>query len=144
MRVVPTSGLTEEEIDAHHRRGRAAQRRRRARSASVAELKLQLETLLYTTERALAEYGHVLAQQEREAIASEIARRQSVMRVGTSADELRRTLRRLERSAQKIGEAMYAQAARGERRAARPSRSGAERDYYEVLGVPRDADAADA
>jgi molecular chaperone DnaK len=111
VRVVPTSGLTEDEIG--RLIGEAdAQKDSDVKKRELAELKLNLESLLYTTERALAEYGHVLAQQDREAIASEATATKEMMD-SNNADELRMMQGRLESVAQKIGEAMYAQAAGG-------------------------------
>jgi molecular chaperone DnaK len=112
VRVVPTSGLTEGEIDrliaeAEAQKGSDVHKR------EVAELKLTLESLLYTTERALAEYGHVLLQSDREAIQAEITATKNLLDA-TNIDELRMMQGRLETAAQKIGEAMYAQAASGD------------------------------
>jgi molecular chaperone DnaK len=113
VRVVPTSGLTEDEI---HRLIAEAELQKDSdvHKRELAELKLTLESLLYTTERALAEYGHVLAQQDREAIQSEISATKDMLD-STNLDELRMMQGRLESAAQKIGEAMYAQAASGDK-----------------------------
>jgi molecular chaperone DnaK len=109
VKVVPTSGLTESEIARIV--GEADQARDSdARKREVADIKLQLESLLYTTERALAEYGHVLAQMERDALAAEVAATKSALHA-TAVEELRQMQGRLEQAAQKIGEAMYASAA---------------------------------
>jgi len=108
VRVQPTSGLTEQEIarliaEAEAQKGSDAQKR------EVAELKLTLESLIYTSERAVAEYGHVLPQQDREAITQEIAAAKELMDGGATPDELRMMQGRVESVAQKIGEAMYNQ-----------------------------------
>jgi molecular chaperone DnaK len=109
VKVVPTSGLTENEIARIV--GEADQARDSdARKRELADLRLQLESLLYTTERALAEYGHVLAKMEHDALAAEVAASKAALRT-TAADELRQMQGRLEQAAQKIGEAMYASAA---------------------------------
>jgi molecular chaperone DnaK len=112
VRVVPTSGLNEDEI---HRLIAEAEQQKDAdvHKRELAELKLTLESLLYTTERALAEYGHVLAQADREAIQSEVGATKDMLD-STNIDELRMMQGRLETAAQKIGEAMYAQAASGD------------------------------
>jgi molecular chaperone DnaK len=112
VRVVATSGLTEAEIDrmiaeAETQKGADAQRR------EVAELKLTVEALLYTTERAVAEYGHVLSAMDRDALLAEVAAAKQALG-SDSAEQLRQTQARLEISAQKIGEAVYASASGGE------------------------------
>ncbi|MDB4968187.1 MAG: chaperone protein DnaK [Myxococcales bacterium] len=112
VKVVPTSGLTENEI-ARLITEAEAQKDSDVKKRELAELKLNLESLLYTTDRALAEYGHVLAQQDREAISSEVTAAKEMLD-STNADELRMMQGRVESVAQKIGEAMYAQAAGGE------------------------------
>jgi molecular chaperone DnaK len=109
VRVVPTSGLTEAEI-ARLIAEAELQKDSDVKKRELAELKLTLESLLYTAERALAEYGHVLGQADREAIAAEIQATKDIVD-STNADELRMMQGRLESAAQKIGEAMYAQAA---------------------------------
>jgi molecular chaperone DnaK len=109
VRVVPTSGLTELEINRLIAEAEA-QKDADVKKRELAELKLTLESLVYTAERALAEYGHVLAQADREAIAAEIQATKDIVD-STNADELRMMQGRLESVAQKIGEAMYAQAA---------------------------------
>ncbi len=111
VKVVPTSGLSEAEI------ARIAAEAEAAKDADlkkreVVDLKLQLESLLYTTERALSEYGHVLAQMDREAIVNELATAKKAM-TSANSDELRQAQGSLEAVAQKIGEAMYAQASEG-------------------------------
>jgi molecular chaperone DnaK len=108
VRVVPTSGLTEEEI-ARLVAEAEAQKEADQKKRELADLKLRLEALLYTSERALAEYGHLLGQMDREAVASEVTQSKKALEVG-GHDELRQAQGRLEQVAQKIGEAMYAQA----------------------------------
>jgi molecular chaperone DnaK len=109
VRVVPTSGLTEAEINRLIAEA-DAQKDSDVKKRELAELKLTLESLVYTAERALAEYGHVLGQADREAIASEIQASKDIVD-SSNPDELRMMQGRLESAAQKIGEAMYAEAA---------------------------------
>ncbi|HEY7954974.1 MAG TPA: Hsp70 family protein, partial [Polyangia bacterium] len=109
VRVVPTSGLTEEEIARLIDEAEAQKDADQKKRESV-DLKLQLESLLYTTERALGEYGHVLSQPEREALDGEVKAAKGVMDKG-APDELKALQLRLEAAAQRIGEAIYAQAA---------------------------------
>jgi molecular chaperone DnaK len=109
VRVMPTSGLEQADIDrmvADAEAAREADRHRR----EVAELKLTIESLAYTTERALAEYGHLLPQPDRDAISWEMAAAQRALE-GEDAEQLRQLQGRLEAAAQKIGETVYAAAA---------------------------------
>jgi len=111
VRVVSTSGLTENEInrlvaDAEAHKDADAQRR------ELAEVKLTLESLIHTTEGAVREYGHLLTQPEREELELELKAAKGVMETG-NADEVKMLQSRLEGAAQKIGEAIYAQASGG-------------------------------
>jgi molecular chaperone DnaK len=108
VRVVPTSGLTEAEIDrlvseAETEKAGDADKRK------LAELKLTLESLIYTSERALAEYGHMLSQLERDQLDSELASARVTLEDG-APDEVRLMQGRLEAVAQRIGDAVYANA----------------------------------
>ena len=109
VRVVPTSGLTEAEI---HRLVDEAEGLKDSdqKKRELAELKLTLESLVYTSERALGEYGHILSQLERDQISSEVTAAQSVLQEGT-IEEVRQMQARLESVAQRIGDAVYANAA---------------------------------
>jgi molecular chaperone DnaK len=112
VRVVPTSGLTEQEIDrliADADAHKDADLKKR----ELADLKVTLESLIYTTERAVGEYGHLLTQPDREAIEQELRAAKGVMD-GGNLEEVRMLQGRLETAAQKIGEAIYAQASGGE------------------------------
>jgi molecular chaperone DnaK len=111
VRVVPTSGLTEDEINRLINEAEA-QKDSDAYKRELADLKLTLESLVYTTERAVTEYGHVLSQMEREEIQAELKASKAVLD-GGNVDEIRLLQGRLESAAQKIGEAIYAQAAAG-------------------------------
>src|SRR4051812_8893625 len=108
VRVQPTSGLTEQEI-ARLIAEADAQKDADVQKREVAELRLTLESLLYTSERAVGEYGHVLPQQDREAINSEVAAAKELLDGSPTPDELRMMQGRVEAVAQKIGEAMYNQ-----------------------------------
>jgi molecular chaperone DnaK len=113
VRVVPTSGLTENDI-ARLIADAEAQKDADVKKRELVEVKLTLEALLYTTERAVAEYGHVLGAQDREALNGEVAAAKELMESSANPDELRMMQGRVEAVAQKIGEAMYSQAAGGD------------------------------
>ena len=106
VKVVPTSGLTEVEIArivAESESAREVDTEKRKR----ADVQNQLEGLIYTTERSLAEYGHMLQPTDKVAIEREVAGARDMVQSG-SASDLQRSLGSLERAAQRIGEVMYA------------------------------------
>jgi molecular chaperone DnaK len=112
VNVVPTSGLSEEHIQqiiaeaAETAAGDAGRR-------ELADLKNQAEALLYSSERALMEFGSVLAPPDRAALEQDLSECKRVVENGT-LEQVRQALVRLEGSAQKIGELIYAQAGGGE------------------------------
>jgi molecular chaperone DnaK len=108
VRVVPTSGLSEGEIarlvsEAEQHKGDDEKRKQ------VAELKITLESLIYTSERSLAEYGKLLQAGDRDALTEELGRAKGAIDSG-NADALIKAQGKLEALAQKIGEAVYAAA----------------------------------
>ncbi len=108
VRVVPTSGLTEEEIArlcAEAERAKDTDEKRRA----AAELKLQMEGLVYTVERSLADYGDVLQPSEKQAVEARLAEARAAIAAG-EVEALRRRLAELEKAANQIGEAIYRKA----------------------------------
>jgi molecular chaperone DnaK len=105
VNVVPTSGLSETHIqgliqEAEARIDEDARRRK------AADLKNQAETLIYSSERALAEYGSVLTPGDREALERDLGDCKRIAENG-GLDEIQAALLRLETSAQKIAEAIY-------------------------------------
>jgi molecular chaperone DnaK len=111
VNVVPTSGLTEEQI--HGLVNEAAQSADAdAQRRELADIKNQAESLLYTSERAMLEFGGVLPDADRAQLERDLAECKQVVESGSVA-QVREALLRLEVSAQKIGELIYAQAAGG-------------------------------
>jgi molecular chaperone DnaK len=123
VKVMPTTGLSEHDIerlvgeslemaDMDHARRQLADARNRA------------ESLLYSSERALAEFGHMLDPSEAELIAADLIECRRATEEGSLA-EVEDAIRRLEESAQRIGETIYAAA---EQAGADPGVDGAEPD----------------
>jgi molecular chaperone DnaK len=106
VNVLPTSGLSEKDITAiiADATENAAQDEIRREAA---ELRNQAEALVYTSERALTEYGDVLPPEERATLERDLVDLKRAVDSGT-ADELRGLIVRLELSAQRIGELIYA------------------------------------
>ena len=111
VQVQPTSGLSEAEIQ---RLVEEAEATRDADSdkRAVADLKNSAETLIYTTERAMAEYAETLGAGDREEIEDELAHCKRVAENGT-AEALRHAIQRLEAASQRLAEAMYGGGAGG-------------------------------
>jgi molecular chaperone DnaK len=105
VNVVPTSGLSEHDIDRIVEEA-ATSADEDAIRRELADAKNQAESLLYTSERALGEFGEVLGDEERAALEEDIAECKRMIEEGT-LDDVREATSRLEVSAQRIGEILY-------------------------------------
>jgi molecular chaperone DnaK len=104
--VTPTSGLSADDIErlvqeavdrADEDQGRRA----------LADARNRGETLLYSSERALAEFGELLAEADRDALVTDIDDARRILAEG-ELPEVEDVIVRLESSAQRIGEMLYA------------------------------------
>jgi molecular chaperone DnaK len=109
VNVMPISGLSEADIERIVDEA-AASAEADSERRQLAEVKNKAESLLYTSERALAEFGEVLGPAERSNLEEDLADCRRVVDEGT-LDEVREVLERLEISAQRIGEIIYQRAA---------------------------------
>jgi molecular chaperone DnaK len=105
VKVVPTSGLTEAEIQRIITESEA-QRESDEIRREEADLRLKIEGLVYVTKQSLKEYGHVLSVVDRDAIADEVRGAERELEAA-DLDKLRIIAEQLERSAQRIGDAIY-------------------------------------
>ncbi|KAB2900222.1 MAG: molecular chaperone DnaK [Kofleriaceae bacterium] len=106
--VTPTSGLSETDIarlvqESVDMAGEDMDRR------LLADAKNRAESLLYSAERALAEFGDMLPEDERAEITSDVADCRNSVENG-DLTEVEAAIARLETSAQRIGEVLYAAA----------------------------------
>jgi len=106
--VTPTTGLSEHDIDRLVSESTQMAEDDQIRRL-LAEARNKGEGLLYSSEKAMAEFGALLPEDEREFLVQELAE----CRAGLEGDDLtwvQETVDRLEVSAQRIGEAIYAAA----------------------------------
>jgi molecular chaperone DnaK len=106
--VMPTTGLSEADIERLVQESVDMADFDVARRA-LADAKVRGESLLYSSERALAEFGAMLDPDELAALSQEIAECKAIIEGGTLA-EVEAAVERLEQSAQRVGEAIYATA----------------------------------
>jgi molecular chaperone DnaK len=107
VRVVPTSGLTEDDIERIQKEAEQYADDDRARR-EVAQLRNNTETLVYTTEKALAEYADVLSGGDKAELEADLEWCKAQLEDSdASVETLREAVERLEGSAHKIYEAMY-------------------------------------
>jgi molecular chaperone DnaK len=108
INVVPTSGLSESEIQRIMEDAIASAQEDQKRRA-LAEARNRAESLLYTSERALSELGHVLGLEDRDRLEQDLDHCRRALELG-GLDEVLDAVVRLEASAQRIGEIIYASA----------------------------------
>jgi len=105
VNVVPTSGLNEAAIERIIREADESRDADRARAELVAA-RNRAESLLYTAERALAEFGDVLGVAERTDLEQDLDECRRAVQEG-SLEEVEEAAERLEVSSQRIGEIIY-------------------------------------
>jgi len=108
VNVTPTSGLSESDIARIVEDAASSAEADKDRRA-LADLRNRGQSLLYTSERALTEFGDVLDASDRELLTRDIAECKALLESG-GLEEVTGALERLEASAQRIGEILYAQA----------------------------------
>jgi len=109
--VTPSTGLSEHDIDRLVAESTQMSEDDQIRRL-LAEARNKAEGLLYSSEKAMAEFGALLPEDERDFLIQELAE----CRAGIEGDDLvyvQETVDRLEVSAQRIGEAIYAAADTG-------------------------------
>jgi molecular chaperone DnaK len=111
IRITASSGLSEEEIkkmvkdaDAH-----AAEDKKRR---ELAEVRNQLDSLIYTTEKSLKEYGDKIDAGDKQTIEDAIAKGKKAMEAN-DVGAIKSAQEELTRSSHKLAEAMYAKASKG-------------------------------
>jgi molecular chaperone DnaK len=111
IRITASSGLSDEEIkkmvkdaDAH-----AAEDKKRR---ELAEVRNQLDSLIYTTEKSLKEYGDKVDAGDKQAIEDAIAKGKKAME-SNDVGAIKSAQEELTRSSHKLAEAMYAKASKG-------------------------------
>ena len=109
VRITSSSGLTEDEIQrmiAEAEASRASDASKRA----IADIRGNGEGLIYTTEKSLEEYGHVLSEQDRNDIQVFLTELKAVID-GNDGNAIKEAIKRLETASHKMAEAMYSEAA---------------------------------
>lgn len=109
VRITSSSGLTEDEIQVMIAEAEAA-KASDAQKRELADVIQNAEGLLYTTEKALEEYGHVLEETDQVEIREFVTELKGLLE-SSDVEAIRESIRKLESVSHKIAEAMYAEAA---------------------------------
>jgi molecular chaperone DnaK len=108
IRITASSGLSEEEIKKMVRDAEAHSAEDKKRKDTV-EARNQLDSLIYSTEKSLKEYGSDLDPSVKESIDEALKKAKEVLE-GQDAEAMRKAAEQLSQSAHKLAEAMYAKA----------------------------------
>ncbi len=105
IRIQASGGLSDADIETMVRDAEAHAAEDKARKEAV-EARNQADSLIYTTEKNLAEYGDKVAAEEKTAIEDALAALKTALE-GDDADAIRSRSETLAQAAMKLGEAMY-------------------------------------
>jgi len=108
IKITASSGLTEEEIKKMVGEAEAHAADDKKRKETV-EARNQLDTLVYSTEKSLGEYGGELDASVKENIEAALKKAKEVLE-GQDADAMRQAAEQLSQASHKLAEAMYAKA----------------------------------
>lgn len=135
IRITASSGLTEDEIKRMMRDAEAHAEEDRKKKL-LAEARNEADTLVYTVEKSLREYGDKLTESEKKEIEDALERCKKVKDTSTDATEIKATIENLTRASHKIAEHIYragAQAGAGhETKAKAPEEEVVEAEFEEV------------
>jgi molecular chaperone DnaK len=108
VRITSSSGLTEDEIQRMINEAETAKDTDRAKR-ELADVKGNAEGLIYTTEKSLEEYGHVLTEQDNADIRAYLVELKAVVE-GEDLVVIKEAIKKLEAASHRMAEAMYAEA----------------------------------
>ena len=110
IRVEPSGGLSQEEIDlmvkeAEKHAGEDKKKKEKA------EVRNQADTLIYTTEKSLKEYGDKISDEEKKKINDSLSKVKELLK-GDDTEAIKKSCEELTKDSHKLAEAMYQQAAK--------------------------------
>jgi len=111
IQITSSSGLSKDEVE-RLVRDAEAHAAEDARRKQEVEIRNQLDALVYSTERSLAEHGAKLSEDERRPIDEALAEAKEALRAD-DADRIRRAHETLTRVSQTLAQAMYREARTG-------------------------------
>lgn len=135
IRITATSGLTEEEIKRMMREAEehAAEDRRKK---ELAEARNNADTLVYSVEKSLREYGDKLTESEKKDIEAALERCKKVKDTSNDVTEIKNAIDDLTRASHKIAEHIYratqAEASKTETKAKSPEEEVVEAEFEDM------------
>ncbi|MEO0097048.1 MAG: molecular chaperone DnaK [candidate division WOR-3 bacterium] len=108
MRVIPSSGLTKEEIERMVKEAEIY-REEDQHKKELVETRNKADTLAYTIEKNLKEFGDKISENDKREIEEKLNRLKEVMK-GDNKEEIERAIEELQKVSHRLAEAMYQQA----------------------------------
>jgi molecular chaperone DnaK len=112
IKITASSGLSEEEID-RMVKDADAHKEEDKKKRELAEARNNLDSLIYTTEKSLGEYGDKIADSDKKAIEEAIESAKKAME-SDDPSTMKSASDNLTQTSHKLAEAMYAKASQGE------------------------------
>ncbi len=132
IRITASSGLTEEEIKRMTTEAEAhAEEDRKKRQ--LAEAKNEADTIIYTVEKSLRDYGDKIAEDEKRRINDALEKCRRLKDTSTDVDEIRRAIQELTTASHKIAEEMYKSQAAGTQQQGGTSTEQTQKEKEEVV-----------
>ncbi len=112
IRITASSGLSEEEIDKMTKDAESHGEDDRKKRA-LAEAKNEADTLIYSVEKSLKDYGDKVSDDEKQQINTALEKCKNLKDTTADADELKKAVEELTTASHKIAEEMYKEGAAG-------------------------------
>jgi molecular chaperone DnaK len=132
IKITASSGLTEEEIkrmtkdaDSHAEEDR--------KKRQLAETKNEADTLIYSVEKSLRDYGDRITEDEKHKINNALEKCKKLKDTSNDLSEIRKAMEELTTASHKIAEEMYKASAAGAQQAGRPSDEEPQKEKEDVV-----------
>lgn len=112
IRITASSGLSEEEIN-NMTRDAESHGEEDKKKRKLAEAKNEADTLVYTVEKSLKDYGDKVSDDEKQKITAALEKCKNLKDTSTDPDELKKAVEELTTASHKIAEEMYKAGAAG-------------------------------
>jgi molecular chaperone DnaK len=127
IRITASSGLSEEAINKMTTEAESHAEEDKKKRA-IAEAKNEADTLVYTVEKSLKDYGDKITEDEKQNINTALEKRKNIKDTTTDPDELKKAIEELTTASHKIAEEMYKAGAAGAEGAQQASEEAAASD----------------
>ncbi len=137
IRVEPSSGLSKEEIERMVKEAEKHAEEDKKKKEKV-EVRNQADTLVYTTEKSLKDYGDKVGEEEKKKINESLDKVKEALK-GDDVEAIKKTSEELTQASHKLAEAMYRQASKEQ-----AAQAGPQAGPQAEAGGPKEAPKAEA